>query len=235
MSASSEQIFIGIDVSKASLDVAIRAQIKARQFANSEEGIGALLASLEPQKQAIAVVLMEATGGLEHRVAAALCLAGYAVMVVNPRQAHNFSKSLGYLSKTDKIDAQALAQFAHTLYYSERRGKLLLKLATPEQEVLAAMVTRRSQLVGMRVAESNRLAGSHCTQRESIEAMIKAIDQQIQDVDGGIAGGLGAHFKAKLELLKGMKGLGSTTKAVLMACLPELGRLNRARSANWWA
>lgn len=226
MSASSEQIFIGIDVSKASLDVAIRAQSKARQFANTEEGIGALLASLEPQKQAIAVVLMEATGGLEHRVAAALCLAGYAVMVVNPRQAHNFSKSLGYLSKTDKIDAQALAQFAHTLYYSERRGKLLLKLATPEQEVLAAMVTRRSQLVGMRVAESNRLASSHCTQRESIEAMIKAIDQLIQDVDGGIAGGLGAHFKAKLELLKGMKGLGSTTKAVLMACLPELGQLN---------
>jgi transposase len=112
MSASSEQIFIGIDVSKASLDLAIRAQSKACQFANTEEGIGALLASLEPLRRSVAVVLMEATGGLEYPAAVALCVAGYPVMVVNPRQAHDFSKSLGYLSKTD---AQALAQFAHTL------------------------------------------------------------------------------------------------------------------------
>jgi transposase len=199
---------------------------KRARFANTEEGIGALLASLEPLRHNVAVVLMEATGGLEHRAAAALCVAGYAVMVVNPRQAHDFSKSLGYLSKTDKTDAQALAQFAHTLYSSERAGKLLFKLATPEQEVLAAMVTRRSQLVGMRVAESNRRASSHRTQRPSVETMIKAIDQQIKDIDAGIADGLGAHFKAKLELLTGMKGLGPQTKAVLMACLPELGQLS---------
>ena len=122
MSASSELIFIGIDVLKASLDLAIRAQSKAHQFASTAEGIDALLASLEPLRHSVAAVLIEATGGFAHPAAAALYLAGYAVVVVSPRQAHDFSRSLGYLSKTDTIDAQALTQFAHPLYSSGRQG-----------------------------------------------------------------------------------------------------------------
>ena len=169
---------------------------------------------------------MEATGGLERLGAAQLCLAGYAVMVVNPRQAHDFAKALGYLSKTDKSDAQALAQFAHTLHSGDKSDQLLLKLPTAEQDVLAAMITRRAQLVGMRVAEGNRLASSHRTQRKSIEAVLKVIDRQISALDEDIAGSLHEHFKAKLELLKGMKGVGVATQAALMASLPELGSLN---------
>lgn len=226
MSATSEQIFIGIDVSKATLDLAVRGQAKAQQFANTDAGVGALIDSLATRKDSVAVVLMEATGGLERLAATALCLTGYAVMVVNPRQAHDFAKALGFLSKTDKSDAQALAQFAHTLYSSDRRDKLLLKLPTVQQDMLAAMVTRRSQLVVMRVAESNRLASSHPTQKKSIQAVLKVIDRQVKELDADIASSLGKHFKEKLDLLKGMKGVGISTQAALMASLPELGSLS---------
>lgn len=226
MSASTEQIFIGVDVSKATLDVAVRDESKVRQFANTEAGVAALVASLNPNKARVAVILMEATGGLERPGAAQLCLAGYAVMVINPRQAHDFAKALGYLSKTDKSDAQALAHFAHTLHSTDKRDELLLKLPTAEQELLAAMVTRRTQLVGMRVAEGNRLSSSHRTQRKSIEAVLKVIDRQIHALDEDIGGSLHEHFKAKLDLLKGMKGVGVATQAALMASLPELGSLN---------
>ena len=226
MSTSSEQIFIGIDVSKGTLDLAVRGEAKAQRFANTEAGIAALIASLASRQGSVAVVLMEATGGLERAASLGLCLAGYAVMVVNPRQAHDFTKALGYLSKTDSTDAQALAEFAHTLHSSAKRDKLLMKLATLEQESLAAMVTRRAQLVGMRVAEGNRLASSHRTQRKSIEAMLKAIDRQIKALDADIGAQLGEHFKGKLDLLKGIKGVGVGAQAVLMASLPELGSLS---------
>lgn len=226
MSASTEQIFIGIDVSKATLDVAVRGESKAQQYANTEAGIAALKAYLSASQADVAVILMEATGGLERLAACELHVAGYAVMVVNPRQAHDFAKALGYLSKTDKSDAQALAQFAHTLHSGDKREQLLLKLPTAQQDELAAMVTRRSQLVGMRVAEGNRLASSHKTQRKSILAVLKVIERQIKTLDDDIAGSLAEHFKAKLDLLKGMKGIGVGTKAALMASLPELGSLS---------
>jgi transposase len=226
MSASTEQIFIGIDVSKATLDVAVRGESKAQQYANTEAGIAALKAYLSASQVDVAVILMEATGGLERLAACELHMAGYAVMVVNPRQAHDFAKALGYLSKTDKSDAQALAQFAHTLHSGDKREQLLLKLPTAQQDELAAMVTRRSQLVGMRVAEGNRLASSHKTQRKSILAVLKVIERQIKTLDDDIAGSLAEHFKAKLDLLKGMKGIGVGTKAALMASLPELGSLS---------
>src|SRR5207244_34831 len=162
-------MFVGVDVSKDTLDVAIRGEAKTLQFANSEGGVKAFLAYLAKHKDGVAAVLMEATGGLEREAAQQLCLAGYAVMVVNPRQAHDFAKSLGYLSKTDATDAQALAQFAHTLYHSDKRDKLMLRMPSVEQELLQALVIRRSQLIGMRVAEGNRLAGAHRSQRKSIE------------------------------------------------------------------
>lgn len=170
---------------------------------------------------------MEATGGLERATAQALCLAGYSVIVINPRQAHDFAKALGHLSKTDKTDAQALAQFAHTLHSSDRWDKLRVQLPTPEQDLLSALVTRRTQLVGMRVAEGgNRLAGCHRTQRKSIGAVLAVIDRQIKDIDKSIAGTLDQHFRGKVDLLTGMKGAGTGTQAALMACLPELGQLS---------
>ena len=226
MSASSEQIFIGIDVSKATLDVAIWGQSGAWQFANSQDGVSALRAWLAERKD-VTCVLLEATGGLQTLAATQLSLAGFAVIVCNPRQAHDFTKSLGQLSKTDQSDAKALAQYAHTLWHSDKRDKLVMRLASSEQSALQALVVRRSQLVGMRVAESNRLALAHPLQKKSIEQMLRAIDGQLLVMDKDITDSLDQLFKAKLDLLKGLKGVGTATKATLMASLPELGQLSR--------
>jgi transposase len=232
MTGASELIFVGIDVSKATLEVALDDNAKTQTIGNDAAGVAALIAKLKPMAERIAVVLLEATGGLEQPAAAALCANGFAVMVVNPRQAHDFAKALGYLSKTDSIDARALSHFARTLHTSERRERLLYKLPTPEQETLLAMVTRRGQLVGMRVAESNRLASAHASQRKSIQAHLKMLDRQIGKIDDDAEKALKDHFKDKLALLKGLKGVGAGTQAMLMAALPELGTLTHREIAK---
>ena len=226
MHASNAQNFVGCDVSKDTLDLAVRGQFKTMQFMNTPEGINTMLEYLGKSVEHVAVVLMEATGGLEREAATQLCLAGFAVMVVNPRQAHDFAKSLGYLSKTDATDTQALAQFAHTLYNSDKRDKLLLRLPSEQEQALKALVSRRAQLIVMRVAENNRLGSAHRLQRKSIESVVKVLDLQIEKMDKEIGDNLDEHFRAKLDLLNGLKGLGNVTKAVLMASLPELGTLN---------
>ncbi len=232
MTDASELIFVGIDVSKATLEVALDDSAKTQTLGNDEAGVGALIARLKPMADRIAVVLLEATGGLEQPAAVALCTNGFAVMVVNPRQAHDFAKALGYLSKTDSTDARALSHFARTLYASEKRERLLYKLPTPQQEMLLAMVTRRGQLVGMRVAESNRLASAHVSQRKSIQVHLKMLDRQIGQIDDDAQRHLKDHFKDKLALLKGLKGVGPGTQAMLMAALPELGTLTHREIAK---
>ncbi len=222
---SQNQMFVGVDVSKANLDVALNDKDASQRFANDDKGIRALLTLLKPLN--VAVVLMEATGGLERSVAEALYLEGFAVMVVNPRQAHDFGKAMGYLAKTDNIDARMLSHFACTLHNSERRDKLLLKLPTAEQQQLEALVMRRSQLVLMRVAEGNRLDQAHPLSAKSIRAVIKMLDKQIGALDIDIGGRLKKHFAHKLDLLKGLKGVGPNTQAMLMGALPELGQLDR--------
>jgi len=232
MTDASELIFVGIDVSKATLEVALDDSAKTQTLGNDEAGLAALIAKLKPLAGRVAVVLLEATGGLEQPAAVALCGNGFAVMVVNPRQAHDFAKALGYLSKTDSTDARALSHFARTLHTSERRERLLYKLPTPEQEMLLAMVTRRGQLVGMRVAESNRLASVHASQRRSIQVHLKMLDRQIGQIDDDAQRLLKDHFKDKLALLKGLKGVGAGTQAMLMAALPELGALTHREIAK---
>ena len=227
MTNVSELIFVGIDVSKATLERALDDKAKTLCLRNDESGVAALLAELKPVAHRVAVVLLEATGGLERRAAVALYMAGFSVMVVNPRQAHDFAKAMGHLSKTDSIDARALSHFARTLYQSERRERLLFKLPTPEQEALLALVTRRTQLVGIRVAEGNRLDGTHASQRKSIQDLIKVLDRQIGRLDDDMGKRLGEHFADKLKLLKGLKGVGPGTQAMLMAALPEVGTLNQ--------
>lgn len=227
MTEALEPVFIGIDVAKATLEVALSSEPKSSSWANDEAGLAALLAYVQGVRERVALVLLEATGGLEQPAAAALCAQGYAVIVVNPRQAHDFAKAMGHLAKTDRIDARSLAQFARTLNDSDKRDKLLLKPAEPEQQELLAIVTRRKQLVGMHVAETNRLGSMHASQRKSIRAVLKALEQQITQLDKDAGRMLKEHFKDKLELLKGLKGVGPGTQAVLMGALPELGRLTR--------
>lgn len=153
-------------------------------------------------------------------------------MVVNPRQARDFAKALGQLSKTDAIDARVLSHLARTLYVSERRERLLMALPEAHVEALNALVVRRAQLITLRVAEGNRLVLSHRSQRISIKAVLKVLDRQIATIDQDIASQLHTHFAEKIKRLDGLKGVGIGTQASLMAALPELGQLSHTQIAK---
>jgi len=232
MMNTSDQLFVGIDVSKGTLEVALDSTSKTQTFGNNPEGIARLVKLLKACTQPIGVVLLEATGGLERECALALCLVETPVIVVNPRQAHDFAKAMGYLAKTDALDAKVLSHFAHTLHASERCERMLFKMPSAQQVTLEALVVRRSQLIGMRVAEGNRLPTAHKSQHKSINAMLKVLQRQIAQVDDDIGRSLGEHFAQKLTLLKGIKGVGTGTQATLMAMLPELGQLSAREIAK---
>ena len=226
---ASDLMFVGIDVSKDGLDVALDDKGQTRHFSNDEAGIAQLLAVLRTVEAKVGAVVFEATGGFERLAATALCGAGLPVMVVNPRQARDFAKAMGLLAKTDSIDAKALSHFARMLYQSDRRDRLLMKLPDAHQVLLQALLTRRAQLIQMRVAEDNRLSVSHKSQRPSIEAVRNVLNQQIADIDQDMGTQLKGHFAEKLALLKGFKGIGVGMQASLMAALPELGALTHAQ------
>lgn len=226
MMDASELIFIGIDVSKDSLELALSDKGKTHEIDNDEAGITRLLATVKAAGGTVGAVVLEATGGFERPVAVALCRMGLPVMVVNPRQARDFAKAMGYLAKTDAIDARMLSHFALTLYQSERRERLLMTLPDANQEVLQSLITRRGQLLQMRVAEANRLALGSQLQRKSIKVVLKTLDKELARLDVDIDNQLKGHFAEKLALLKGFKGIGVGMQASLMAALPELGILN---------
>lgn len=125
MTNERELIFVGIEVSKATLEIALDDKSRTQTLGNDEAGFKELIAKLESLQDKVAVVLLEATGGSEQPAAAALCASGFAVMVVSPRQARDFAKAMGYLAKTDSTDARALSHFARTLHTSEKRERLL--------------------------------------------------------------------------------------------------------------
>jgi len=201
---SQETLFVGVDVAKATLEVALSDQRATETFANDKVGIAALLKRLKPLN--VTLVLMEATGGFERQLAHSLLLAGFAVIVANPRHAHYFVLGLGHLAKTDRIDAKALARFARTLYESEDFEQRLLALPSAEQQALDALVTRRTQLVGMRTAERNRLYLAPTLAEKSIQVVIKLLDKPIKALDSDQR--LDKHFKDKRDLLSRMRERG---------------------------
>ena len=225
----SEMIFVGIDVSKDTLEVALDDKGKTHNLSNDKAGIKCLLAIITAAQSGsgvIGAVVFEATGGFEREAAVALCSAGLPVMVINPRQARDFAKAMGYLAKTDALDARVLSHFAQTLHQSDRRERLLMRLPDAQATLLQALIVRRNQLIQMRVAEDNRRAISHSTQRKSIDAVRKVLNKQIAGIDQDIDTQLKDHFAPKLALFKHCKGIGTGTQASLMAALPELGELS---------
>lgn len=232
MMNASDSIFVGIDVSGRTLDVSISSAEGTFQFDNDESGISKLVLRLEQNKALVAAVVLEATGRVHQAAATALCMAGYPVMVVNPRQARNFAKSLGYLAKTDSIDARALRHYARTLHESDQRERLLMRLPDEKRLQLEAAVARRTQLVSMRVAESNRLGSAHASQHRSLKTIIKTLEKEISKIDQDIGKQLDDHFKDKVKLLEGIKGVGTTTIATMLAMVGELGTLNGKQIAK---
>lgn len=221
---SDGRVTVGIDVAKATLEVAISGQAKTLAFANDEAGCAALLAELSGLQ--VALVLFEATGGFELACATALQLAGLPVAVVNPRQARDFARAMGHLAKTDRIDAAVLADMARTLLARGDLSKLVKRLPDAQQLELQGLVTRRRQLMAMKMAEDHRMKMPGVRQRRSLNTIIKALDREIARVDKDLQAFVGANYAEIATLLDSVKGVGKATISTLLAEVPELGKLS---------
>ena len=220
---------VGVDVAKATLEVGFSDRDATLAPANDEVGHQALLAHLAEVRakgSSIGLIVLEATGGLEVEVATALQLAGYAVAVINPRQARDFARSMGYLAKTDRIDARVLAHMGQTLLQRADLAKLVKPLPDERQRMLQALVTRRRQPMAMRIAEQQRMSGPDKRMRRSLNIILKALDRELARVDKELQTFIGEHHAELAALLDGVKGVGKATISTLLAEVPELGKLN---------
>ena len=220
---------VGVDVAKAAMEIGFSDRDATLSMSNDEAGHEALLArlnELRAQGGGIGLVVLEATGGLELDVATALQLAGYAVVVVNPRQARDFARSMGYLAKTDRIDARVLAHLGQTLLRRDDLRKLIKPLPDERQRMLQALVTRRRQLLAMRIAEQQRASGPDKRMRRSLNIMLKALDRELARLDKDMQALIGEHHAELAALLGDVKGVGKATISTLLAEVPELGELN---------
>ena len=220
-----EPTFVGIDVAKARVDVAVRPSGDIWSVDYDETGVAGLVDRL--QAMGPAAVVLEATGGLEVPLASALAGAALPVVVVNPRQVRDFAKATGRLAKTDALDAQVLAHFAEAVRPPVRQ------LRDDDAQELNAMTTRRNQVMTMLVAEKNRLSRSIPAVRPSIQAHIAWLDQELKDLDDGLRQTLRRSpvWREKDDLLRSVPGVGEQLALTLLAYLPELGTLNRKQIA----
>jgi transposase len=221
----SHEVFVGIDVSKAQLDVHVLPSGEAFVVTRDDEGLKSLLARLAGLERAL--VVLEATGGLQERVALDLAAAGLAVAVVNPRQVRDFARATGRLAKTDRIDAAMIASFADKVRPEPR------PLADAARQALIDLVARRRQLVEMRSTEKTRRSQLASALRPRLEEHLEWLSRAIDEIDGDIGNTLRQSplWRAEDDLLRSIPGLGPVTRATLMAKLPELGQLGRRQIA----
>lgn len=226
----SEEIFIGIDVCKAWLDVAQvpapsadKSGELAARVDNIEAGRAVLVSQLK--KLGPTLVVMEATGGFEAALASELCAAGVAVAVVNPKRVRDFARSMGVLAKTDRLDAQVLAKFAQAT-----RPQVYALPDETQQEVIE-LVDRRTQLVVMRAQEQTRLSTVKHVARTSVRHHIEWLTKRIKEIDKDLDGRLkdSTIYQPRYELLESVPGVGKVTIMKLLGRLPELGSLDRKR------
>jgi len=221
-----DRMFVGIDVSKDRLDVHMVPSGEAFAVARHGEGLTELIERLRAQP--ISLVVLEATGGYETVVAAALAAAGLPLVVVNPRQIRDFARATGRLAKTDRLDAQSIARFAEAVRPEPR------PVPDTAARALGELVARRRQILEMMVAERNRRR--HLTQKRLLRGVDRILalmqDQLAQiehDIDGAIRNT--PAWREREDLLKSVPGIGNTIARTLIAELPELGRLDRRRIA----
>lgn len=219
---------VGVDVSKQHLDACW--DTEQQRLVNDASGWDELITKL--LQAGVDLVVLEATGGYERGLVCALQGAGIAVARVNPRQARDFAKSMGVLSKTDRIDARCLRDFADVLARHKERSKYITPVIEAERLELAALMTRRRQLVEMRVAEGQRMEHATKLTYRSIKRVLRLLDEQIAAIDKKAGNHLDRHFKDQRKLLDSVKGVGPVTIMTLMAALPELGQLQRRQIAK---
>ena len=220
-----EGIYVGIDVAKARVDVAIRPVGDRCVVSNDAAGIAALV--IQMQQLNPAALVLEASGELELPLVTALAAASLPVVVVNPRQVRDFAKATGRLAKTDYLDASVLAHFAKAV------RPPLRPLRDAETQVLNSLVARRQQVMTMLVAERNRLSSAVVAVRPSIEAHVAWLKQQLADLDQGLRQTLRQSpvWREKDDLLRSVPGIREQISLTLLASLPELGTLNRRQIA----
>ena len=218
--------FVGIDLAKQSFQAATDADTPAARFNASfsydAAGMAQLLERLKTFE--VALIVMEATGGLERKLAAELSDAGHAVAVINPRQARDFAKALGTLAKTDKVDAAVLAQLARILKPQAR------PLPSAEQIRLKDLAARRRQLIHMRTQELNRAQQATLKDvSKSIKHLITTLDREIAKIEKQVADLIDSNsdWKKKVDLMDSVKGVGIDTAHALLAELPEIGTLSK--------
>lgn len=220
-----DESFIGIDVAKAQLDIAIRPTGASWSVANDENGIAGLVQRL--QVEAPQLIVLEATGGLEVAVVAGLTTAGLPVAVVNARQVRAYARAIGRLAKTDRLDAGVLAEFAQAVRPAVRPVK------DDEAQALSAVLSRRQQLIQMLVAERNRLSGASPEIRRGLNEHIRWLERRLRDTDSDLGRRLRASpvWRTKEDLLSSVPGVGPVTVMTLISDVPELGTLDRRQVA----
>jgi len=221
-----QQSFVGIDISKNSLDVHVLPEGTSYSFGNEPQKVKALIRKLKKLKPTL--IVMEATGGYEISLAVELSGAKLNAAVVNPRQVRDYARAIGKLAKTDAVDAYVIARFAQDVR-PEAREQLNLK-----ERQLKELVMRRQQLIDMRTAEKNRLSRAYTSQVQEelrchiaeLTVRIKAIDEQLHNEIKN-----DPNWNQKLKIITSVPGIGAHTAHSLLMCLPELGTLNRRQIA----
>ena len=218
-------LFVGIDVSKDRLDVAVRPGVEAWQVSHDPHGINSLTERL--RELAPHLVVVEATGGMELALTGELAAAGLPVAVVNPRHVRDFARAAGQLAKTDSLDAHVLAHFAEAMQPKPR------ELPDASAQELRALVARRRQLVEMSTAEKNRMRVATPRVRPKVQEHVRWLEDSLKELDKDLADSIRSSpmWRTKEKLLRSTPGVGPILSMTLLSGLPELGALNRGEIA----
>jgi transposase len=220
-----KEVFVGIDVSKEKLDVAVRPSGELMSFSNDEDGISVMADFIKPFSPLL--IVFEATGGLETASVGMLAAKGLPVVVINPRQVRDFAKATGRLAKTDAIDAHVIARFGEAVRPEVR------PLKDEETKRLAALITRRRQIVEMITAEKNRLSRTTPWTLKDIQNHVAWLEKCLKKADKNLNDLLRKSpvWREKSDILQSTPGVGPVLSMTLLSNLPELGALNRKQIA----
>ena len=223
--SSEVKLYVGIDVGKQNLDLAILGTAGTKQYQNSSKGIRALTRQLK--KKSLALIVVEATGGYEYEVVTHMRKAKLPVALVNPTRVRRFAQAGGQLAKTDSLDAHVLANFAKTMQPE------VWQLKTEVEEGLSRLISRRRQLVGMLTSEKNRLGTAQKLAQDSLKRHIAWMQDEVVEIESSMREVIQAEpeYQQKMTHLVSVPGVGPVTAITLIAQLPELGMVNRQQIA----
>lgn len=226
MEQQTEGTFFGIDVSKTALDLARWGKKEVVRYENDAAGIAAMVAVLSSET-AVALIVVEASGGFEQSMVTELAAVSLPIVVVNPTRVRNFARAKGQLAKTDKIDARMIADFGQAIRPEVR------SLGTAEQQLIKALVTRRRQLIDMQTAEKNRRTSINPELLPRLEKHLDWLETELAEIEEELNDWIdqNVQWREKRSGLESVPGVGKVTSFTMLAELPELGTLSRQKIA----